>query len=88
MNAEILATCLLISVGSTCALAQNSGNKSTIGNGPAVQANPASAGETMGQPASAGGNTSGNQGALMEQRQKAMSPQGASNAGATGTMKQ
>ncbi|WP_438392898.1 hypothetical protein [Caballeronia sp. DA-9] len=88
MKTMIVAACLLAGIGSTCVYAQNSGNKSTANSGTATQGNPASAGEAMGQPASAGTSTSGNQGSLMQQRQKAMSPQGASGGAATGTMKQ
>jgi parvulin-like peptidyl-prolyl isomerase len=86
MNATIIAACLLASIGS--AFAQNGGNKSTAGGGTAAQANPASAGEAIGQPASAGTGTSSDQGSLMQQRQKAMSPQGSSGGAATGKMKQ
>jgi hypothetical protein len=88
MKATIIAACLLASIGSTSAFAQNSGNKSTAGGGTAAQANPASAGEATGQPASAGTSTSSDQGSLMQQRQKAMSPQGSSGGAATGKMKQ
>ena len=89
MRSIVMAACLLAGIGSTCAFAQNSGNKSTTGSGTAAQGmHPASAGESMGQPASAGGSTSGDKSSLMQQRQKAMSPQGASGGSATGAVKQ
>jgi hypothetical protein len=88
MKTMIVAACLLASIGGTNAYAQNSGNKTTSGNATAAPGNPASAGESMAQPASAGKSTAGSQGTLMEQRQKAMSPQGASGGAATGTIKQ
>ncbi|WP_213778290.1 hypothetical protein [Caballeronia sp. dw_276] len=88
MKTMIVAACLLASIGGASAYAQNSGNKTTSGNATAAPGNPASAGESMAQPASAGTSTSGNQGTLMQQRQKAMSPQGASGSAATGAMKQ
>jgi hypothetical protein len=88
MKTTIVAALIVATFGSTSALAQNSGMKGTAGNATATGANPASAGEAIGQPASAGKITSGNQGSLMQQRQKAMSPQGSSAGAATATIKQ
>jgi hypothetical protein len=88
MKVTMIAVCLLVSAGSTCAFAQSSATNSPDGSKTAVGANPASAGEATGQPASSGKGASGTQGTLMQQRQKAMSPQGSSGGATTGTLKQ
>jgi hypothetical protein len=88
MKAGIVAIAILAGLGVNAASAQNNGNLNSSAIGSAAHANPASAGEAMGQPQSGGKSAAGDQKSLMEQRQKARSPQGASSGPATGTMKQ
>ncbi|MEX3859721.1 uncharacterized protein YfiM (DUF2279 family) [Paraburkholderia youngii] len=74
-------------IASTCALAQtNTGNVQPADHN-AQSMQPGAAGQSMGRAAGVG-NSKPASGSLMQKRESAMSPQGASNSNATGTMKQ
>lgn len=77
-------------VASTCAFAQTSTSTNSTGGkaaqGGAQQAQPGTAGRSMGNAAASGDKSAS--GTLMQQREKGMSPQGASGGDATGSMKQ
>lgn len=71
---------------STCVFAQTSGNVKPADRAP-QDTQPGKSGEDMTRAANAG-TTKPASGTLMQKRENAMSPQGASGASATGTMKQ
>jgi hypothetical protein len=89
-----MAVCAHLLLASTAAFAQttSSGNTQQPAAKPAGQnaqgMQPGKEGDNMSRAAAAGNSASGNEGALMQQRQNAMSPQGASGGNATGKMKQ
>ena len=84
-----MGVCTLCIVVSTFTYAQNNASgpaPTDQGGGQGLK--PGDAGKSMGSAADAGaGNTSG-QGTLMQKREKAMSPQGASGSASTGKVKQ
>jgi hypothetical protein len=81
--------CAIGILGNTFVFAQNTASgPAPTDQGAGQSLKPGEAGKSMGSAADAGaGNTSG-QGTLMQKREKAMSPQGASGGAGTGKMKQ
>jgi hypothetical protein len=74
-------------MASTCVFAQTATGDAKPANQDTQSAQPGTAGQSMGRAADAG-NSKPASGTLMQKRENAMSPQGASNSNATGTMKQ
>ncbi|OLL27578.1 hypothetical protein BTH42_32675 [Burkholderia sp. SRS-W-2-2016] len=87
MKMIVAATSAISVFASTCAYAQTSNDSAKPANPSAEQSQPGNAGQNMGRAANAG-ETKPASGTLMQKRQNAMSPQGASNSNTTGTMKQ
>ncbi|APA88439.1 hypothetical protein BJG93_24080 [Paraburkholderia sprentiae WSM5005] len=85
---RILAVILAISLtAGTSAFAQTNTGNAKPANQDSQNAQPGTAGQSMGRAADTGSGKPAS-GTLMQKREKALSPQGASNSNATGTMKQ
>ncbi|MGF6810092.1 hypothetical protein OKW30_005284 [Paraburkholderia sp. Clong3] len=74
-------------IASACAFAQTNTGNAAPAHRDTQNAQPGAAGQSMGRAADAG-NSKPASGTLMQKREHAMSPQGASNSNATGAMKQ
>jgi hypothetical protein len=77
----------LFLIAGTCAFAQTTTGGAKPTDQGTQNTQPGTGGQSMGRAADAG-NTTPASGTLMQQREKAMSPQGASGTSATGKMKQ
>jgi len=74
-------------LASTCAFAQSTGDNAKPGGNGALKVQPGASGKSMGHAANAG-TARASSGTLMQRRESAMSPQGASGTNETGKMKQ
>lgn len=89
MNLLKMGVCAACFVGSTFVCAQNNASgPAATDQGGAQGLKPGDAGKSMGSAADAGAGNAGGQGTLMQKREKAMSPQGASGSASTGKVKQ
>jgi hypothetical protein len=89
MNLLKMGVCAVCLVGSTFVFAQNNASgpaPTDQGGGQGLK--PGDAGKSMGSAADAGAGNASGQGTLMQKREKAMSPQGASGSASTGKVKQ
>jgi hypothetical protein len=87
-SAVISIITLLGCVICTSPYAQNAGTGSHANGAAAHDVSPASAGQAMGHPAASDSAASAGQGSLMQKRESAMAPQGASAGTGSGKMKQ
>ncbi len=88
MNSLKMSVCVVCVVGSTFVYAQNNASGPAPmdqgGQGP----KPGDAGKAMGSASDAGSANTSGKGTLMQKREKALSPQGASGSASTGKIKQ
>jgi hypothetical protein len=89
MRSTVIAAIILLGpVVCVSSYAQKAGTGSNGNSGAAHDVSPASAGQAMGHPAASGTAKSAEQGSLMQKRESAMAPDGASGSSASGKMKQ
>jgi hypothetical protein len=89
MNSLRMGVCVLCIFGSTFVYAQNNASgPAPTDEGARQGLKPGDAGKSMGSATDAGAGNASGQATLMQKREKAMSPQGASGSASTGKIKQ